>query len=255
MKLTVIGAIAALLFAGGASGATDRSAGTLEIDATFRNYWRIDRSACPPGTPVVADCLRVDGEADIRGLGHATVTYRKVLPNEDENCFMVQNNTAVIEVAGKGTLELFRPGRICVGPPPRTDGPYTFSITDGTGKYAGASGSLSEKTIIPAGDAACRCGTAVDTFTGTLTVPGLDFDLTPPAIIGAKSRTARAPKGAKKVRVRFVVSATDAVDGKVAVSCKPRSGSFFKRGRTAVRCSATDTSANTTRARFTVTVK
>jgi HYR domain len=57
------------------------------------------------------------------------------------------------------------------------------------------------------------------------------------------------------MRVRFAVTARDAVDGSVAVTCKPRSGTFFKRGRTTVRCSATDSSANTSGAKFTVTVK
>jgi hypothetical protein len=36
---------------------------------------------------------------------------------------------------------------------------------------------------------------------------------------------------------------------------RPRSGSRFRVGRTRVTCSATDTSANTRKATFTVTVK
>jgi hypothetical protein len=168
---------------------------------------------------------------------------------------MIQANDVPIEVADKGSLKLFRPGKICVDPPPRVDGPYTFAITGGSGEYAQASGSLSEKTSVYAGDPACRCGTAVDTWTGELVVPGLDFDTTPPMLTGPDSKTMRAPKGAIRMRVRYVVKAKDAVDGAVAVACKPRSGSFFRRGRTTVSCSATDSSANTGRARFTVTVK
>ena len=62
----------------------------------------------------------------------------------------------------------------------------------------------------------------------SLAVPGLEFDLTPPVISGAVNRTVRAPKRAKRVRVRYSVSARDPVDGVVSASCKPRSGSRFK---------------------------
>jgi hypothetical protein len=57
------------------------------------------------------------------------------------------------------------------------------------------------------------------------------------------------------VRVTYTVNAVDAVDGSVPVSCQPASGSRFKIGRTLVRCSATDNSANTQTATFTVIVK
>jgi len=184
------------------------------------------------------------------------VTYRKVLPGDDENCFMIQNNAATIEVMGSGTLELSRPGRICApGPPPREDGPWAFTIADGSGRYARASGGLTYKSSVYAGDAACQCGTAIDRWTGTLTVADLEFDTTRPVLSGAVSKVVRAPKGTRRVRVRYVVTAKDAVDGPLRVSCKPRSGSFFKRGRTTVRCSATDSSANAAGARFTITVR
>jgi len=256
-KLTIAicgGALAATVV-GGASGALERPSGSLAIDATFRIYWRVDRSFCPPGTPSSADCLQAVGVAVVPGLGRATVTHRKILPGNDENCFMVQDNNVPVEVANKGALELVRPGRICVGPPPRVDGPYAFAVAGGSGKYAQATGSLSEKTSVYAGDAACRCGTAIDTWKGTLTVPGLDFDTTAPIIAGAVSKIARAPKGAKRMRVRYVVTAKDEVDGPVSATCRPRSGSFFKRGRTKVSCSAIDSSGNTAKASFRITVK
>lgn len=253
VALTLAGGAA---LAAGASGSTERAAGALQVDAAFRQMWQLDRDYCPPGTPTVANCLRSVGGSEVAGLGRATLTYKRILPGDDENCFMVMNNTAIIEVAGKGTLELFRAGRICaLGPPPRVDGPFTFTVTGGSGTYVRATGSLSNKTTVYAGDGACQCGAAIDTWTGTLTVPGVDFDTTPPTISGAASKTVRVPKAAKRVRVRYTVKAQDAVDGAVAVICKPSSNSFFKRGRTKVSCSATDSSANTSEARFVVTVK
>jgi hypothetical protein len=256
VAIAVLAVVVAVSFAAGLSASPNRATGTLQINATFRQYWSLDRKYCPPGLPTAANCLRAVGQAEISGLGRATSTYSKILPGDDENCFMIQNNTAVIEVAGKGTLELSRPGKICApGPPPRVDGPYAFTVTGGSGAYARASGNLSYKASIYAGDGACQCGLGIDTWTGTLTVSGLDFDTAPPAITGAASKTVKAPKKAKRMRVRYVVTAKDAVDGAVSVACKPRSGSFFKRGRTKVSCSTTDSSGNTANAAFAITVK
>jgi hypothetical protein len=96
---------------------------------------------------------------------------------------------------------------------------------------------------------------AFDNWSGTLTVPGLEFDTTAPTISGAVSKTVRAPKRAKNVRVTYKVTAQDAVDGSAPVTCKPPSGGRFKVGRTTFACSATDSSGNTAMANFTVTVK
>jgi hypothetical protein len=244
-----------MTLAAGATGAPNRAAGALQISATLNSFYRVDRSNCPPGTPAVANCGRVIGKGEIAGLGRATSTMTNILPGNDDNCPVIQSNTAVIEVADKGTLELSRAGKDCRGFPPVTFGPYEFTVTRGSGKYAGASGSLAYKASAYAADPACSCGVAFETWTGTLTVPGLDFDITSPTVSGAVSKTVRAPKKAKGMRVRYVVTAKDAVDGAVSVACKPRSGSFFKRGRTKVTCSATDSSGNTANVKFTVTVK
>jgi hypothetical protein len=73
----------------------------------------------------------------------------------------------------------------------------------------------------------------------------------PPVIFKA----VRVAKTVKRIRVRYTVAADDAVDGSVPVSCKPRPGSFFRLGRTHVACTATDTSGNTAKTSFSVTVK
>ena len=100
-----------------------------------------------------------------------------------------------------------------------------------------------------------------ETWTGTLTIPGLH--LTAPKLSGAVAKTVRAAKGAKSARVTFEVTATDNEGGDVPVSCWPRSGSRFPLGKTIVLCAATDSSSNwvtdfngnTVSAAFTVTVK
>jgi hypothetical protein len=245
-----------LALVAGVSGAPMRRSATLQLNATVLQAWLMSRDYCPPATPAVADCLRSVGEGEVAGLGHVKVTYYKILPGDDLNCFILHNNTAVIEVAGKGTLDLSKTGRSCgAGPPPRDDGPFEFAVTSGSGKYAGASGSLVYKSHVGMGGGGCQCGTARDTWTGTLSVPGVDFDTASPVLTGAVSKIVRAPKRAKRMRVRYAVSAVDAVDGAGSVACTPRSGSFFRIGRTRVTCSATDSSGNTSEARFTVTVK
>jgi HYR domain len=98
-------------------------------------------------------------------------------------------------------------------------------------------------------------GRGTETWTGTLAVPGLEFDVTPPTLSGARSKTVRAPKRARRIRVIYKVTASDAVDGQLPVSCEPRSGARFPIGRTFVTCKATDSSGNTRGARFVVTVK
>lgn len=54
--------------------------------------------------------------------------------------------------------------------------------------------------------------------------------------------------------VIFSVTATDAVDGTVVVSCTPASGTGFAIGVTIVACTASDTAGNTAHGSFTVTV-
>jgi HYR domain len=251
-----VGLAVAALAAGTAVGSGDRAVGTLEVNnALISSYYKFDRAYCPAGVSAPADCVRFTGEGTIRGLGAVTTTYTKVLPGVDPSCVVLQNNSAVITVAGEGTLEVSRPGTICTPPAPLTTGPYTFAVTGGTGAYSGASGTLTFLTSVGSLDGACQCGSSQDTWAGTITVPGMEFDLTAPTIAGAISKTVKAPKKAKSMRVRYAVKAADVVDGAVAATCAPKSGSAFKVGRTRVACSASDSSGNTARAQFTITVK
>jgi hypothetical protein len=240
---------------GAAAGSSERAAGALELNGVIGSYYKFDKAYCPEGVPSTAECVRFAGEGTILGLGAVKTTYTKVLPGNDESCIVIQNTTAEFTVAGKGTLEVSRAGKICTPPAPFTAGPYTFTVTRGTGAYAGASGTLTFRSSVAAIDGACQCGSAHDTWTGTIVVPGLEFDVTAPTISGAVSRTVRAPKNATRTRVRYAVTAADAVDGSRPVACSPRSGSPFRLGRTQVTCESSDSSGNTARARFTITVK
>ena len=98
-------------------------------------------------------------------------------------------------------------------------------------------------------------GVGTDTWSGSLDVPGHEFDVTPPTLSGLVNKTVRARKGAKRVRVKYRVTAQDLIDGSVPFWCEPSSGSRFRVGRTVVKCSATDTSANKATGSFRVVVK
>jgi hypothetical protein len=78
-------------------------------------------------------------------------------------------------------------------------------------------------------------------------------DTTPPVITVPANitTTATSPAGAT---VNYTVSASDAVDGPVPVTCVPASGTTFAIGVTTVNCSASDKAGNVGQASFTVTV-
>src|SRR6185503_1173908 len=79
-------------------------------------------------------------------------------------------------------------------------------------------------------------------------------DTIPPTILAPAmiSTTTSSTKG--KI-VRYRIRARDNRDGKVGVVCNPRSGSFFRLGRTRVTCRAHDRAGNRAVRRFVVLVK
>jgi hypothetical protein len=214
--------------------------------------------ACPPSTPPEATgCFSRKGAADVRGFGRVEESWDPVVVEYPAGCgpdsLRFLPSTGRLTVSDKGAIDVQVNGAECLpfNPPSPVKGTETFTVTGGSGKFAGASGAgtinhFSNGPGLP----------GHDTWSGTLVVPGFEFDLTPPTIMGAADHRVRAPRNTKRIRVRYHVSARDDVDGAVPVACQPKSGSFFRVGRrTVVRCSATDTSANTQKAQFAITVR
>lgn len=220
--------------------------GTLRVSST--------PVQCPPDQSPDNDCRTRTGEGLVPGLGRVSETYLwsyRMGPPACPSDFLGKplRTSGRLVVAGKGEIHVaLQDGERCIDQEPMRNEPQDFTITGGTGSYKGASGSGRVERSLGG-------GVGGETWNATLEVPGLEFDVTPPTLTGATSKTVRAPKGAKPVRVTYAVSAHDDVDGAVPVSCSPPSGSRFSRGRTDVTCSATDASANTQTARFTITVK
>lgn len=89
--------------------------------------------------------------------------------------------------------------------------------------------------------------------TGSSTFSVVISDTTKPSLVvpAEFSVQATGPNGAE---VSFSPSATDLVDGAVAVVCTPASGTVLALGDTTVQCSATDAKGNAATASFTVHV-
>jgi hypothetical protein len=228
--------------------------GTLAFEAALGVKYLA--GTCPAGTPDSITCFARTGRGAIRGLGTVVESYPYTLDALPSGCAADQVRvlpaTVRLSVVGKGDLELRLDGSGCLTrtPPDPVRGQEKFTITGGSGKYAGASGSgtIDHESKGP------PTWSGADSWTGTLVVAGLEFDLTAPVLTGARSLTVRAPRGTRRVRVRYAIAGRDDVDGAVPVACQPRSGSWFAVGRTRVRCAAADTSGNGSTASFIVTV-
>jgi len=170
-----------LLIPTGASSTPTRTLAALELRATFRDT--LNEESCPPGAPVPAqvECFRFDGDGVVPGLGKATVTWQLIDDLTDGlSCQHFNFTTIVVKVAGKGEIDasLTDPKTHCWTRPPVVAGPFGGTVTGGSGTYAGASGNL--QVTVNLTEESGGAGQAIETWVGTLTVPGLDFDLTPP---------------------------------------------------------------------------
>ena len=116
-----------------------------------------------------------------------------------------------------------------------------------------ASGSL-----FPIGQTLVNCS-ATDlhgnTATGSFNViVNLIVDNVPPVLTLPGDMTVPAMDASGAV-VSYTVSANDAIDGLVPVTCSPASGSMFPVGMTIVNCSASDLHGNTANGSFTVSIQ
>lgn len=112
----------------------------------------------------------------------------------------------------------------------------------------------SSGTLFPLGITTVRCR-AVDAA-GNLSqisfaVTVRDFS---PPVVSVPDDIAVEAVDSTGARVTFSASATDRVDGPVAATCEPASGSLFPLGVTTVTCSAVDGALNRGQAAFAVTV-
>ena len=231
--------------------------GSLDLNAAL--VLRSVLGECPPGVSA-GTCADRTSTGLSAGLGQVTGTYTFLLERGPPSCAAGLARAGAypvrFSVASKGEIHFqLAAGAECVNEDENSAArqqTQTFTVTGGTGIYAGASGTGTVKRALGTTSSGSF---GRETWTGTLNVPGLDFDVTQPTLTGATNKTVRARKGAKSAPVAFRVTAQDDRDGTLPVACTPRSGSLFKLGRTRVTCSSIDRSANTAKASFTVTVR
>jgi HYR domain len=246
--------IAAAAFLATPPASAPRAAGTLSLGGTLTMV-SVD-ALCPAGMSASTLCHSRSARGVVSGLGEVSQAYMyngefALCPQGDVR---ILGYTTSLTVAGKGEIHIV----VADAPSCLTaneaalNATQSFTVTGGTGIYAGASGSGRVERVAQFASAGA---TGRDMWIGTLVVPGVEFDVTPPTFSGATSKTVRAPKSAKRVRVTYDVTASDAADGQVPVTCAPASGTRFPIGRSAVSCSATDTSGNTGTAKVLITVK
>lgn len=200
----VVGAAVAAPAAGTLGGASSvAGAGSLELHAALNMVSRRAAAGdCPPGTPSTIECHPREGKAVVPGLGSVSESYLYRVDTAPAGCpagsFKVLSTTGRFTVAGKGEIQL------AVGESPDCHTlenvlapTRSFTITGGSGTFAGASGSgtLDQTATFTSTGAA-----GTDTWVGSLAVPGLEFDVTPPTLSGAVGKTVRAPRGATRAR-------------------------------------------------------
>jgi HYR domain len=173
----------------------------------------------------------IDSDESVRTDGSATLTIFANLPP----AINVPEVVTAEATSSRGAAVDFSAqvsGFSFIDPPPAP----TISCTPASG------------STFALGTTSVSC-TATDSF-GSTTASFRVFvgDTTPPVI------TVPAPITSTDPVVTYTVTAVDAVDGSVAVSCSPASGSTFPTGVTTVNCSATDAHDNSSSASFLVSV-
>jgi hypothetical protein len=227
------------------------SVGTFQVNGTF--LVKFDRVDCPAGISAATNCfstvsLRTGVFPGLGDVGPAA--YTLFWDDFGSPCPYVHAQIPLL-VSGKGEIDLAMAFTACF----TADlfPPTEVTVSGGSGRYAGASGS-GMLDFHPPNLTGPGSGSRVIAWTGTLNVAGLVFDTTPPQITGATSKVVKT-RLAMGARVRYSVSATDATDGAVRAACLPKSGNVFRVGRTTVTCTPVDNSGNTATARFVITVK
>lgn len=104
-------------------------------------------------------------------------------------------------------------------------------------------------TCTPASGSTFRLGQTQVTCSPGGTFNVTIVDTTAPALLLPANIVTQDPV------VSYTASAQDLVDGSVAITCTPQSGSTFAEGTTVVQCSAADTRGNAASGSFTVTVQ
>lgn len=141
-----------------------------------------------------------------------------------------------------------------LGGPASWDAPIATDIVGGAISSVCSPASGSTFPLDEATPVACTASDASGNAAATGFLVSI-VDTTPPVITGLPGDLVFEATGPDGATAEWVSpTADDLVDGAVAASCAPASGSMFAYGDTAVTCSATDAHANGASGTFTVSV-
>jgi hypothetical protein len=133
---------------------------------------------------------------------------------------------------------------------------FTASATDNVTSPISANCVPASGSLFPIGTTSVVCYATDDA--GNQGSAGFNVtvrDNTPPVVTPPADMVAEATSAAGAAVTYGPASATDAIDGAVAASCSPASGSVFALGQNLVSCTASDSHGNTGSASFKVTVR
>jgi HYR domain-containing protein len=260
-RARIAGVVLAGLAAVGTAASVSRAgaAETFTARTNFSSGWTAD--PCTQPLPQGADhqlCFNHKASPLVSGLGRVSLSFTVWQVYFFPDCVHLSVADGSVVTPGKGTLHFAGAKTGCAGS--LSDGNLVLkgqvpvSVTGGDGDFVDGSGQ-GALTLLSTGTATnTSAGPATGAFVLALDLPNGTFDITAPTFSGTGSKHVRAPRNAQRARVPYRVTAHDAVDGRVPVSCKPRLSTSFRIGRTRVTCSASDRSANKATVRFMVSV-
>jgi hypothetical protein len=175
--------------------------------------WHGADAPCPAGYSATTECHpRTSGSVPVPGLGFVSESYVFAFENANPVCPRGFGQSlrypARLTVKGRGDILLTVEGTDrCaeVGTTALLDLPQAFTVSGGSGTFAGASGT----GVVTRSDTGLGVhGFGTDNWEGTLTAPDFELDLTPP-VIKVANKVVTAPLGTRSVRVRYRVTSPD----------------------------------------------
>jgi hypothetical protein len=212
----------------GAASATDLVDGNVPAGCSPASG-----STFPLGTTSVT-CSATDSHGNTGTAAPFDVTVRDTTP-------------PTLSVPGPITTEATGPGGAAVSFSASANDAVDGSVTPDCSASSGSTFPVGKTTVTCSATDSHHNTSAPKSFTVTVT------DTTPPVVTVPAPITLEAtgPSGAVAT---FTATASDIVDGSIAPTCSPASGSSFPITTTTVTCQATDSHGNKGSASFTVTV-
>jgi hypothetical protein len=146
-------------------GAIPTSA-AASTEVPFRATLTETSSAAPCGGTLL--CVTVNGIGQATHLGRTSESSSPVVDTSTSpapGCFS-ETRTTTLTAANGDQITLAGPGQVCNTSPTTASTLDTWTVTGGTGRFSGASGSGTGSAAIDT-----TTGNAVSVFTGTLSVP------------------------------------------------------------------------------------